>query len=587
MCLCSDIQYGFTQSSDNQEFVGRLEAFLTQLYTYISSNEQLMPHLPFILQKRTASVSSTASEPLQVEKEKRIAKIYKYDPADYHVQTLLHRNFDIWDKQPQSFFVYQQAQLTYETIDPQSAIILNCLQLQQIDTHSRILRRFYCVALYRCRKAERRNDDAKSMARTIFPIYHSGKSLEEAGDDMQSLVKTIETLLQAGPRYENIAEKLGFGSLFLLGDMIPIGVWEKWLPRKGPLLDQAMKYLMDKGIIDLGKKYEKLAEKIINVFKRFEDIVVQQPSKRKPSHQLGGRKKRNRNDTTKDILDSSGCGTEAEPTALDHTIEFADQLGANSPGNRACNFASDRFRQDPGTSTTICARAPDADPATSISNPISIHALLNADITTSIHGQQLSSQAKGARQLIGAVEEHTADDRIQATNDQREIEFVYSNRQKENLEINLEEPFRSPIMARLQPGLENHRQDIIAMFPQDWEQDATFSMTVDRETGSKLLHIFDLQRQPQVQFAQGQIHQYSEMPMENLSCLGPSLHQATVGSEKYKSALRSGCARCTCVSAFISGGTDDNDITFSIMVDQKSGLRLRDSFGLHEIEKGF
>ncbi|RAL58791.1 hypothetical protein DID88_009101, partial [Monilinia fructigena] len=253
------------------------------------------------------------------------------------------------------------------------------------------------------------------------------------------------------------------------------------------------------------------------------------------------------------------------------------------------NFASDRFRQDPGTSTTICARAPDADPATSISNPISIHALLNADITTSIHGQQLSSQAKGARQLIGAVEEHTADDRIQATNDQRGKNRVciYSNRQKENLEINLEEPFRSPIMARLQPGLENHRQDIIAMFPQDWEQDATFSMTVDRETGSKLLHIFDLQRQPQVQFAQGQIHQYSEMPMENLSCLGPSLHQATVGSEKYKSALRSGCARCTCVSAFISGGTDDNDITFSIMVDQKSGLRLRDSFGLHEIEKGF
>ncbi|ESZ93880.1 hypothetical protein SBOR_5738 [Sclerotinia borealis F-4128] len=356
MCLCSDIQHGFTQPSDNQEFVGDLEVFLTQLYTYISRNEQSMSHLPFILQKRSTSIPSTASEPSEVHQ--RIAKIY------------------------------------------------------------------------------------------------SKSSLGEADNDMQSLVKTIETLLQAGPRYENIAEKLALGACFSLEIWFH---WEKWLTLRGPVFEQAMSYLMDKGIVGLGKEYEKLAEEIFhsldNSLPKFEPS-----SKRKPSHQLGGRKKKNTNNTTKDISDNSGSGTGAEPTALDDTTELIDQLRADSPGSRAaCNSESDQSRQDvtvlplsesdPGTSTTICVRAPGAGPAPPNSIPISSHALLRADVTTSIYD---SLHAESTRQMkdIRTLERNTPDSSIGATSREREIEFVYSNPDEDQMNISLKEPFRSAVMAK-------------------------------------------------------------------------------------------------------------------------------------------
>jgi hypothetical protein len=164
-----------------------------------------------------------------------------------------------------------------------------------------------------------------------------------------------------------------------------------------------------------------------------------------------------------------------------------------------------------------------------------------------------------------------------------EIEFVYSNPQKENLERYLEEPFRTPLMARFQPGLENHHQGIVAMFPRGWEQDVTFSITIDRKAGFEMIRAFDLQCQPQVQSDQGQVQQYSDMPIEKLPLLGDSFYQATTRTAKYRSALG---PRCACVSAFISGGRDADSIAFSIMVDDISGFKLRDMFGLRKVEVG-
>ncbi|PQE15167.1 hypothetical protein CJF30_00011400 [Rutstroemia sp. NJR-2017a BBW] len=197
------------------------------------------------------------------------------------------------------------------------------------------------------------------------------------------------------------------------------------------------------------------------------------------------------------------------------------------------------------------------------------------------------SQAEDARQIgvTQTVEGDTLDSSIGAlwsTDQEREIEFVYSNPQKENLERYLEEPFRTPIMARFQSGLGNHQQGIVAMFPRDWEQDVTFSFTVDRKAGFEMIRAFDLQYIPQAQSAQGQVQvqRYSDMPIEGLHLLGDCFYQATIRTTKSNSTSGS---RCTCISAFISGGTDDDDITFSIMVDQKSGLRLIHMFGLQRI----
>ncbi|KAJ8067029.1 hypothetical protein OCU04_004409 [Sclerotinia nivalis] len=357
MCLCSDIQHVFTESSDKQELKGRLEEFLTLLYDFISSNKHLVPQLPFTLQKRTSSLPRTLSErpkpsgtlserpkPSGVEKEKRIAKIYDYDPTDYNVRTLLHNHFEIWDKQPWSFFGYKQAQLNCDVIDPQSTIILNCLQLQQLEAHSRILRRFHCVALHRCRAIRHQNDDAKTIARAIFPLYHSDKPLEEADDDLQVLTNSIETLIQAGPRYENIAKKLGFGSLFLLGDVVPTSVWERSLPKKGPLFEQAMTHLIDKNIINLGKDYENLAKKILKVFEDGlpknpciwinQDVMGQQTRKRRrqsPKPKLGRQpvstKKSRLCYAVKDTFNGSEGGTEGEhqQVASDTRVSIMDQ----------------------------------------------------------------------------------------------------------------------------------------------------------------------------------------------------------------------------------------------------------------------
>ncbi|PQE16122.1 hypothetical protein CJF30_00011150 [Rutstroemia sp. NJR-2017a BBW] len=196
------------------------------------------------------------------------------------------------------------------------------------------------------------------------------------------------------------------------------------------------------------------------------------------------------------------------------------------------------------------------------------------------------SQAEDALQIevTQTVEGDTLDSSIGApwsTDQQRdlEIEFVYSNPQKEKLERYLEEPFRTPVITRFQSGLENHQQGIVAMFPRDWEQDVTFSITVDRKAGFEIIRAFDLQYIPQVKSGQGQVQRYSDMPIEGLHLLGDSFYQATIRTWK-KSV--SG-PRCACVSAFISGSPNDDSITFSITVDRKSGRELRDMFGLQMI----
>ncbi|KAJ8062054.1 hypothetical protein OCU04_009834 [Sclerotinia nivalis] len=178
------------------------------------------------------------------------------------------------------------------------------------------------------------------------------------------------------------------------------------------------------------------------------------------------------------------------------------------------------------------------------------------------------------------VERHTIDSSIGATNKQREIELVFTNPQKEKLNNNLQEPFRSLVMAKYQSGLGDYQQCIVAMFPRDWKQDVTFSITVDRKAGFEMIQMFDLQWSPQVQSVRSQVWQYSDVPIENLHLLGDSFYQAVIRTRKYQSALGH---RCACVYAFTSS-TDDDDITFSIMVDRDSGQKLRDMFGLQPME---
>lgn len=186
---------------------------MRQLDGFLSKNELLASRLPFTLKKRTLPLP---------EGERRIAKIYEFDPAEYHTRTLLKLNIGKWAAQPSSF-TQRQEQLVYNGTDPEHTIVFESLQLQQSDAHSCILRRFQSVALYRQRARQSRNDDTGTIARTLFPLIHLGQTPED-GQEFQDLINAIETLIQAGPRYDNIAKRLGLGSLFLLGDVIPNSV---------------------------------------------------------------------------------------------------------------------------------------------------------------------------------------------------------------------------------------------------------------------------------------------------------------------------------------------------------------------------
>lgn len=195
------------------EVCGRVELLLTSVHDFLSKNQGLKPQLPFSLTKRASSTQSTA--------EKRIEKIFDYNPTtEYPTIDLLNRKAKKWNEQPLSFFARFEEPLDCDTNDPQQHLILCCLQLQESDAHSRILRRVYSLVLYRLRANRPRNDDVETIAQLIYD-----KLQKNGQEDLKALTKSIERMIQAGSRYENIVRSLGIGSLVVLGTTIPQTMW--------------------------------------------------------------------------------------------------------------------------------------------------------------------------------------------------------------------------------------------------------------------------------------------------------------------------------------------------------------------------
>lgn len=187
-----------------------MEELLASVHDFLSKNQELKPQLPFSLTKKEGSTQRA---------EKRIAKIFQYDPDEYNTKSLLHLKFEEWEKQPSSSFVQLKEPLGYDTNDSQRLVIALCLQLGQSDAHSHILRRIYSFVLDRLRANRPRSDDAETIAGSIYDQLH-----KDGRGSLKDLTDSIENMIQAGSRYKNISEKLGIGSLFILGTDIPPGV---------------------------------------------------------------------------------------------------------------------------------------------------------------------------------------------------------------------------------------------------------------------------------------------------------------------------------------------------------------------------
>ncbi|CZT07727.1 uncharacterized protein RCO7_11217 [Rhynchosporium graminicola] len=252
MCLCSELQNLHTKDSgDDQALLVHVEKILALVHEFVT-RKRLTAQLPFIL-KRRKSLSTNA--------EKRTAKIFTYDPNEYNINVLLKNNSKKWEEEPSSFWIQHQGHQSFESDNPLHLIIFACLQLEQTDAHTRILRRFYTLVLYRLRESQPVNEDAESIAQLLHDFLHA----DQCGghETLQTLVDSVAGLIQAGSRYHNIAERLGVGSLFLLGEDVARTTWERWLPKEGELFEQAMDHLSANGIVESGKAYEPLALKAI------------------------------------------------------------------------------------------------------------------------------------------------------------------------------------------------------------------------------------------------------------------------------------------------------------------------------------
>lgn len=82
--------------------------------------------------------------------------------------------------------------------------------MEENGAHAAILRRIYCYVLGGLREKH-----LSSSAESI------GKSLHNGEGNLEELIKAVAKLIEAGSRYRNIANKLGVGSLFVLGTAIP------------------------------------------------------------------------------------------------------------------------------------------------------------------------------------------------------------------------------------------------------------------------------------------------------------------------------------------------------------------------------
>lgn len=193
------------------------------MYRCLSRNKNLLPQLHFKVEKKTASEDTAPSEC-----EKRLVALFNYDPTDlkittnYYTRAVLDSNFRIWMEQPSLFWGNFQQDFHLPS-NPEYLIIVSCLKLNRLDAHTTILRRLYCIVLHRLRASRNKVTDAETIARSIHDLFHpAGTPLN--GSELGVLTNDVRTLVDAGSRYSGIAEVLGIGSLFFLGQVVARGV---------------------------------------------------------------------------------------------------------------------------------------------------------------------------------------------------------------------------------------------------------------------------------------------------------------------------------------------------------------------------
>ena len=145
----------------------------------------------------------------------RLSKIFKYNPGEFGTDLLLNGKCKEWLQDPSSFLKFDQTPHDNLTNNPQHSAIISIRKLEEQDTHSRILRRLYCIVFSRFRELDN-HEDAETIAKALYGSYYPGQSLCE--EKLKKLTARIRKIEIAGQIYDNLAQVFCPGAIFLLGD---------------------------------------------------------------------------------------------------------------------------------------------------------------------------------------------------------------------------------------------------------------------------------------------------------------------------------------------------------------------------------
>lgn len=145
----------------------------------------------------------------------RISKIFKCDPRQFSANLLLDNKCKEWLQEPSSFLKFDQTPHDQFTNNPQHSAIISIRKLEEQDTHSRILRRLYCIVFSRFRELDS-NEDAEAIAKALYKYYYPGQSLCEK--NLKQLTTRIRNVENAGKRYDHLSRELCAGAIVILGD---------------------------------------------------------------------------------------------------------------------------------------------------------------------------------------------------------------------------------------------------------------------------------------------------------------------------------------------------------------------------------
>lgn len=177
------------------------------MYDFLSSCKQ-KTNFPFDLTKKRDPPLDPAKDPEQ----RRRAKLLHWR-LDDTICTLLDSKSKEWSQTPSRF--WEGSQFPSSSLqDPQHVVVLFCLQRAEDVTYARITRRISCLVLSRLRKSRTKNEGAEAIARAIIRF-----SLPQG--DLKVLTASVRRVIEAGAKYDHIAQRLGIGSLFLLGNDVP------------------------------------------------------------------------------------------------------------------------------------------------------------------------------------------------------------------------------------------------------------------------------------------------------------------------------------------------------------------------------